>query len=70
MTNELESMREISETQQIENEQRERVLQRQITDILTQSKTIESEKMSLKNKVDNINNQLIKSINISILIIY
>jgi len=56
MTNELESMREISETQQIENEQRERVLQRQITDILTQSKTIESEKMSLKNKVDNINN--------------
>ncbi|ORY72873.1 hypothetical protein LY90DRAFT_188883 [Neocallimastix californiae] len=51
MTNELESMREISETQQIENEQRERVLQRQITDILTQSKTIESEKMSLKNKI-------------------
>jgi len=51
LTNELESMRELAETQQIENEQRERVLQRQITEVLTQSKTIESEKLSLKNKV-------------------
>jgi len=51
MTNELESMRELTESQQIESEQRERVLQRQITDILTQSKNMESEKLSLKNKV-------------------
>ncbi len=51
MTNELESMRELTENQQSESEQRERVLQRQITEILTQSKTIESEKLSLKNKV-------------------
>ncbi len=51
MTNEIESMRELTENQQSESEQRERVLQRQITEILTQSKTIESEKLSLKNKV-------------------
>jgi len=51
LTNELESMRELTENQQIESEQRERVLQRQITEVLTQTKTIESEKLSLKNKV-------------------
>jgi len=47
-------MRELAENQQIESEQRERVLQRQITEVLTQSKTIESEKLSLKNKVTTI----------------